>query len=56
MNKPVIPIGAIRGEEHWTDKGADVRLIGREGMTAIWVWCLPPPFTAMTEIIPLSGK
>jgi pimeloyl-ACP methyl ester carboxylesterase len=26
MNKPVIPSSAIRGEEHWTDKGADVRL------------------------------
>src|SRR5215471_9468734 len=26
MNKPVIPSSAIQGEEHWTDKGADVRL------------------------------
>ena len=26
MNKPMIPSSAIRGEEHWTDKGADVRL------------------------------
>ena len=26
MNKPVIPSSAIRSEEHWTDKGADVRL------------------------------
>jgi pimeloyl-ACP methyl ester carboxylesterase len=26
MNKPVVPSSAIRGEEHWTDKGADVRL------------------------------
>ena len=26
MNKPVIPSSAIRSEEHWTDKGADVPL------------------------------
>ena len=26
MNKPVMPVSAIRGEEHWTQKGADVRL------------------------------
>src|SRR6516165_6445067 len=26
MNKPVIPSSAIQGEEHWTDKGDDVRL------------------------------
>src|SRR5436305_11804928 len=26
MNKPVSPNAAIRGEEHWTDKGSDVRL------------------------------
>ena len=26
MNKPVIPSRAIRSEEHWTDKGADVPL------------------------------
>src|SRR5215510_16401022 len=26
MNKPVSPPAAIRGEEHWTNKGSDVRL------------------------------
>ena len=26
MNKPVSPAAAIRGEEHWTNKGSDVRL------------------------------
>ena len=26
MNKPVSPAAVIRGEEHWTDKGSDVRL------------------------------
>jgi pimeloyl-ACP methyl ester carboxylesterase len=26
MNKPVSPASAIRGEEHWTNKGSDVRL------------------------------
>jgi pimeloyl-ACP methyl ester carboxylesterase len=26
MNKPVSPTAAIRGEEHWTNKGRDVRL------------------------------
>src|SRR6266850_1179196 len=26
MNKPVSPNTAIRGEEHWTNKGSDVRL------------------------------
>src|SRR6201981_1867454 len=26
MNKPVAPADAIRGEEHWTQKGGDVRL------------------------------
>src|SRR5262249_48497995 len=26
MNKPVIPSSATQGEEHWTEKGADVRL------------------------------
>ena len=26
MNKPVSSVAAIRGEEHWTDKGSDVRL------------------------------
>src|SRR5438067_2959745 len=26
MNKPVTPPASIRGEEHWTDKGGDVRL------------------------------
>src|SRR5437016_2234488 len=26
MNKPVSPNAAIRGEEHWTNKGSDVRL------------------------------
>jgi pimeloyl-ACP methyl ester carboxylesterase len=26
MNKPVTPSAAIRGEEHWTNKGEDVRL------------------------------
>jgi pimeloyl-ACP methyl ester carboxylesterase len=26
MNKPVMPGSAIRGEEHWTNKGDDVRL------------------------------
>ena len=26
MNKPVSPAAAIRGEEHWTSKGKDVRL------------------------------
>ena len=26
MNKPVSPATAIRGEEHWTHKGSDVRL------------------------------
>src|SRR5205809_4400392 len=26
MNKPVAPGAAIRGEEHWTNKGSDVRL------------------------------
>src|SRR5437588_12910313 len=26
MNKPVSPNAAVRGEEHWTNKGSDVRL------------------------------
>src|SRR3954462_8366639 len=26
MNKPVSPATTIRGEEHWTNKGSDVRL------------------------------
>jgi pimeloyl-ACP methyl ester carboxylesterase len=26
MNKPVTPAAVIRGEEHWTNKGSDVRL------------------------------
>ena len=26
MNKPVSPAAVIRGEEHWTNKGSDVRL------------------------------
>ena len=26
MNKPISPAAVIRGEEHWTDKGSDVRL------------------------------
>src|SRR5881392_3227593 len=26
MNKPLSSVAAIRGEEHWTDKGGDVRL------------------------------
>src|ERR1700752_4293007 len=26
MNKPVTPSAAIRGEEHWTNRGDDVRL------------------------------
>ena len=26
MNKPVSPAAAIKGEEHWTNKGSDVRL------------------------------
>src|SRR5262249_45594632 len=26
MNKPVTPSPAIRGEEHWTNKGSDVKL------------------------------
>jgi pimeloyl-ACP methyl ester carboxylesterase len=26
MNKPVSPAAALRGEEHWTNKGSDVRL------------------------------
>src|SRR4030095_1418082 len=26
MNKPVSPPAAIKGEEHWTNKGSDVRL------------------------------
>jgi pimeloyl-ACP methyl ester carboxylesterase len=26
MNKPVTPTAVIRGEEHWTNKGSDVRL------------------------------
>src|SRR5438067_3026595 len=26
MNKPLSSVAAIRGEEHWTDKGSDVRL------------------------------
>ena len=26
MNKPVSPAATIRGEEHWTNKGSDVRL------------------------------
>jgi pimeloyl-ACP methyl ester carboxylesterase len=26
VNKPVIPFSSIRGEEHWTDRGEDVRL------------------------------
>src|SRR2546421_3818622 len=26
MNKPVSSVAAIRGEEHWADKGSDVRL------------------------------
>src|SRR5499433_1375755 len=26
MNKPLMPAAAIRGEEHWTNKGEDVRL------------------------------
>src|SRR5262245_14417821 len=26
MNKPVMPSSAIRGEEHWTNKGTDVKL------------------------------
>ena len=26
MNKPVSPATALKGEEHWTNKGSDVRL------------------------------
>jgi len=26
MNKPVMPAATIKGEEHWTNKGNDVRL------------------------------
>src|SRR5499433_3417728 len=26
MNKPISPAAVMRGEEHWTDKGSDVRL------------------------------
>ena len=26
MNKPVSPAAVVRGEEHWTNKGSDVRL------------------------------
>src|SRR5262245_22353650 len=26
MNKPVPPSATVRGEEHWTNKGSDVRL------------------------------
>ena len=26
MNKPISPAAVIRGEEHWTDKGSEVRL------------------------------
>src|SRR6516162_98469 len=26
VNKPISPAAVIRGEEHWTDKGSDVRL------------------------------
>ncbi len=26
MNKPTTPSAAIRGEEHWTNKGSDVKL------------------------------
>ncbi|HEX4826851.1 MAG TPA: alpha/beta fold hydrolase, partial [Xanthobacteraceae bacterium] len=26
MNKPISPAAVIRGEEHWTEKGSDVRL------------------------------
>ena len=26
MNKPISPAAVMRGEEHWTEKGSDVRL------------------------------
>jgi hypothetical protein len=26
MNKPLSPAAALKGEEHWTNKGSDVRL------------------------------
>ena len=35
MNKPVSPAVAIRGEEHWTNKGDDVRLF-------LWNKCADP--------------
>jgi len=49
MNKPVSPSAAIRGEEHWTNKGDDVRLF-------LWEKYAPDPSGPAGSILLVHGS
>src|ERR687887_2311985 len=49
MNKPVTPSPAIRGEEHWTSKGSDVKLF-------LWEKCAGDPAQTRGTILFVHGS
>ena len=49
MNKPVSPPAAIKGEEHWTNKGSDVKLF-------MWEKCAGDPAQTRGTILFVHGS
>ena len=49
MNKPTTPSAAIRGEEHWTNKGSDVKLF-------MWEKCAGDPAQTRGTILFVHGS
>ena len=49
MNKPTTPSAAIRGEEHWTSKGSDVKLF-------MWEKCAGDPAQTRGTILFVHGS